>query len=62
MLVSGRSTGALPEACEGGTNTVPSHGTKNLPTTPIPYSVDLSGFPNLCYIPGQDHRSKYYSV
>ena len=56
MLVGGRTERAPPEACEGGTSIVPSHGT-NTPST-IPYSVDLSAFPNLHYIPGQNHRSK----
>ena len=56
MLVGGRTEGAPPEACEGGTNIVPNHGA-NAPST-IPYSVNLSSFPNLCYIPGQNYRSK----
>ena len=61
MLVSGRPEGAPRAACEDGTNIVPGHG-GSPQTIPVPYSVNLSGFPDLRYIPGQMHNSKCYSI
>ena len=61
MLVSGRPEGAPFAACEGGTNIVPGHGGSSS-TDPLPYSVNLSGFPSLIYTPGQMHNSKCYSI
>ena len=57
ILVNGRSRGAPPEACEGGTNIVPGHpGTTS--SLPVPYSVDISGIPSSGYVPRQNYTSK----
>ena len=62
MLVNGRATGAPQEACEDGTNMVPNHVSNSPSTSPVPYSVDISGIPSTGYIPGQNYNSKSYPI
>ena len=53
MLVNGRPEGAPISAC---TNIVPAHPPSTV-NDPNPYEVDLSGFTNMTYTPGQTYTS-----
>jgi len=55
--VEGRSSGAPPEACGIDTDIVPDHR-YSPSTSSLPYSVDLSGFSNNKYKPGQSYTSE----
>ena len=62
VLVNGRPGGAPQAACEDGTNIVPGH-IPNLPSTsPVPYSVNISGIPSSGYVAGQNYISKCYLI
>ena len=58
VLVNGRTGGAPRIACEDGTNIVPGHTPNLPPTSPVPYSVNISGIPSSGYVPGQNYTSK----
>ena len=56
--VQGHPEGATIAACGTTTDIVPEHAGSSPSDTPLPYSVDLSGFTSGQYIPGDTYTSK----
>ena len=59
VVVDGRMNGAPVEACETGSDIVPSHSDTSITPDSFPYCVDLSQFYNYSYTPGENYTSEW---